>query len=99
MALFFALLCPQEQSGAEIFSIGDLKSEEKKRDMFKNWPLIENPQDLSNPHETLSKCLLHEVIIFTKFHEDRRKIVDFFTDGQFLCLETFFLLTIYTLNL
>ena len=29
-----------------------IKSEEKKRDMFKNWPLIKNPHFLSNPHET-----------------------------------------------
>ena len=91
MALFFALLCPQEQSGAEIFSIGDLKSEEKKRDMFKNWPLIENPQDLSNPHETLSKCLSHEVIIFTKFHEGQTKIVN----GDFLNVSCFFFLGLY----
>ena len=63
-----------------------LKSEEKKRDMFKNWQLIKNPHFLSNPHETLSKCLLHEVIIFTKFHEDRRKIQDFLLNGLFFFL-------------
>ena len=29
-----------------------LKSEQKKLDMLKNWPLLKNPQFLSNPDET-----------------------------------------------
>ena len=29
-----------------------IKSEEKKRDTFKNWPLVKNPHFLSDPHET-----------------------------------------------
>ena len=29
-----------------------LKSEAKKRDTYKNWPLIKNPQFLSYPYET-----------------------------------------------
>ena len=29
-----------------------LKSEQKKPDTSKSWPLIKNPQFLSNPHET-----------------------------------------------
>ena len=49
-----------------------------KQDTFKNWPLIKNPQFLSNHHETRGKWLPHEVIIFTKFHKDRTKIMDFF---------------------
>ena len=53
-----------------------LKSEQKKQDTFKNWPLIKNPQFLSNPYETWWKWLTHEVINFTKFHEDWTKIVD-----------------------
>ena len=32
-----------------------LKSEEKKRDTFKNWPLIKDPHFLSDPHETWLK--------------------------------------------
>ena len=32
-----------------------VKSEAKKRDTLKNWPLIKNPQFLSNPHETLGQ--------------------------------------------
>ena len=42
----------------------------KNPDTLKNWPLVKNPQFVSNPHETSSKWLTHEVIIFTKFHED-----------------------------
>ena len=38
------------------------------------------------------------MIIFTKFNADRRKIVDFFTNSQVLCLGTIFLLTIYNPN-
>ena len=45
--------------------------------MFKNWPLIKNSKFFSNPHETLGKLLPHKVIIFTKFHEDWTKFVDF----------------------
>ena len=56
-----------------------IKSEEKKRDTFKSWSLIKNSQFLSNPHETLS----HEIIIFTKFHEDWTKIVDFLLMSNF----------------
>ena len=32
-----------------------LKSEDKKRHAFKNWPLVKNPQFLSYPHETWLK--------------------------------------------
>ena len=49
----------------------------KNPDSLKNWPLVKNPQFLSNPHETLSKWSTHEVNIFTKFHEDQTRIVDF----------------------
>ena len=37
----------------------------------------------------------HEIIIFTKFQKDRRKICVFFTNSQVLCLCTFFLSTLY----
>ena len=30
-----------------------IKSEQKKRDTLKDWPLIKNPQFSSNPYETL----------------------------------------------
>ena len=38
------------------------------------------------------------MIIFTKFYANRRKIVDFFTNSQVLCLGTIFLLTVYNPN-
>ena len=49
----------------------------KKPDTSKSWSLIKNPQFLSNTYETLWKWLPHEVIIFTKFHKDWTKIVNF----------------------
>ena len=67
-----------------------VKSEAKKRDTFKNWPLIKNLQFLSNPHETWWKLSSHEVIIFTKFHEDRTKIVDFLLMANFWKCPVFF---------
>ena len=44
---------------------------------LKDCRLIKNSQFLSNPFETLGKLLPHEEIIFTKFHEDWTKIMDF----------------------
>ena len=67
----------------------------KKTDTLKNGQLLKNPQFLSNPHETWWKWLPHEVIIFRKFHEDWTKIVDFFTNGQFLRVSGFILLRLY----
>ena len=54
-----------------------LSLSKKKPHTFKNWSLIETPQFLSNPHETWKKWLTHKAIIFPKFHEDWKKIVDF----------------------
>ena len=50
---------------------------EKKRHTFKNWPLIKNPHFCPIFMKLGQKKLTHEVIIFTKFHEDWKKIVDF----------------------
>ena len=61
-----------------------IKSEQRKRDTFKNWPLIRNPKFYSYSHET---C---EVIIFTKFHEYRTKIVDFLLLVNFWKCPVFF---------
>ena len=49
----------------------------KKRDTFKHWLLVKNPQFLLYSYETLWKWLPHELIIFTNFHGDRTKNVDF----------------------
>ena len=60
-----------------------IQSEAKKRDTFKYWPLIKNPQFLSYPYETWWKLLTLDVITFTKFHEVRTKIVDFLLMANF----------------
>ena len=54
----------------------------------KNWPLVQNPHFLSYPHETLWKWLNYELIIFTKFHEDRTKNVDILLMANLLHLST-----------
>ena len=51
--------------------------------MFKNWLLLKNPQVLFYSHETWWKWLSHVMIIFTKFHEYRTKIVDFLLRANF----------------
>ena len=71
-----------------------LKSEAKKRDNFKYCWKIKNPQFLSYPHETWQKYSPHEVIIFTKFHEDRTKIVDFLSMANFWKCPVLFLQTL-----
>ena len=60
-----------------------VKSDEIKTRHVQNWPVIKNPHFWSYPHETLWKWLSHEVIIFTKFHEDMTKNVDFSSLANF----------------
>ena len=67
-----------------------LKSESKKGPTLKNWPLVKNPHFLSYPHVTLYKWLAHEEIIFTIFHEDCTKNVDFFFTMQICFVQTLF---------
>ena len=62
----------------------------KKQDTLKNWPLVKNQQFFSNPNETWWKWLSHEAIIFTKFHEDWTKIVDFLLMAKFWTCLVFF---------
>ena len=45
---------------------------------------------LSDLYETGGKYSSHEVIIFTKFHEDKTKIVDFSLMANFLKCAVFF---------
>ena len=35
-----------------VMYILNIKTESKKGPTFKNWPIVKNPQFLSNPHET-----------------------------------------------
>ena len=45
---------------------------------------------MSNPHETWSKLLPHDMNIFTKFHEEWTKIVDFLSMADFERVLVFF---------
>ena len=65
-----------ETKDSKVFNM-DIKSGSKKGPTFKNWTFVKDPHFLFNPHETLRKSLSHMVIIFTKFHEDMTKNVDF----------------------
>ena len=67
-----------------------LKSGSKKLDNFKNWPLVKNPHFLFNPHETWWKKSPHELIIFTEFHKDRTKSVDFLIRANFWMCAVFY---------
>ena len=59
------------------FEVLFIKSESKKGPTFKNLQLVKNLHFLTYRHETWGKSLAREVIIFTKFHEDWAKNVDF----------------------
>ena len=54
-----------------------------KLDKVQIWLLIKNPQFFFEYHETWSILPLHEYIILTKFHNVRRKIVDFLLVAKF----------------
>ena len=67
---------------------------------MENWRIVKNPHLLSNPYETLWKWLPHELIIFTKFHKDRTKNVDFLLMVNFWTCLVFFPQTLhFTKNL
>ena len=57
----------------------------------KNWLLVKVPQFLSNLHETWSKWVPYEVIILTKFHEIRAKIVELLLIANFGMCPVFWL--------
>ena len=44
---------------------------------LKTSPLMKNPQFSFNLADNQAKLPTHEVVILTKFHKDRAKIVDF----------------------
>ena len=67
-----------------------LETGAKKTDWAKNSLLVKNPQFWLYPHETWSKEQLHEVVIFTKCHEDRAKTVDFLQLVNFWLSSVFF---------
>ena len=49
----------------------------KKLNRLKIWPLVKNPQFLSNQADIQASLSTHELIISTKFHHDWQEIVDF----------------------
>ena len=55
----------------------------KKPGHVQKLAINKNPQFLSNPYETWWKWLSNEAIIFTKFHEDWTKIMDFLPMANF----------------
>ena len=61
----------------------------KKTDMLKEWPIMKNPHLLFYSHETWWKWLPHEVIIFNKFHKDRKKNMDSLIMANFLKCQVF----------
>ena len=56
---------------------------QKKLDWLKNWPLVKNPQFLSNQADIQATLPTHELIILTKFHDDWQEIVDFLVMAKF----------------
>ena len=52
---------------------------------------------LSNPNETWRKWLSHKEVIFTKFHEDWTKIIDFLLVAKFWTCLVFFTQTLVNL--
>ena len=58
--------------------------------LFKNWPLIKNPQFLSYPHKSWWKWLPQKMINFTEFHEKRKRNWGFFINCQLLNVSQFF---------
>ena len=64
----------------------------KNKTHSKNWPSVKHPQFWFYSHETWWKWLPHEVVIFTKFQDDRTENVDFLLLVKFECVSSFFLL-------
>ena len=62
----------------------------KKVDKPKTWLLIKNPLFCSNQANILATKSAHEMIILTKFHKDRTKIVDFLLIAKFWACILFF---------
>ena len=64
--------------------------DKKKVDKPKTWLLIENPQFLSNLHETRWKYLSHEYFMFLEFQLDWMETVNFLLVAKFKACLLFF---------
>ena len=62
----------------------------KKGPKPKRFVFVKNPQFYSDPADILATKPTHVIIIFTKFHKDRRKIVDFLVIAMIWAWELFF---------
>ena len=71
----------------------------KKVDKPKTWLLIENPQLLSNLHETRWKYSSHEYFMLLEFQLDWIKIVDFLLVAKFKACLLFFTRTLLSRHL
>ena len=64
--------------------------------------LVKNPQFSSNQADSLPKLPIHELVILTKWHNDRVKIVDIFQRANFLAspifYSTYFIFFTFELN-
>ena len=56
----------------------EIETDAKKWTLAQKQANNKNPQFLSNPANILAIFPIHELIIFTQFHNDRVKIVDFY---------------------
>ena len=56
---------------------------QKILDWLKIWPLVENPQLLSNQADIQANLPTHELIILSKFHNDWQEIVDVLVIAKF----------------
>ena len=52
--------------------------------------LVKNPQFLSNQADILPKLPIHELVILTKWHNDRGEIVDLFQRDDLLASPIFY---------
>ena len=55
----------------------------KKNDWVKMFPLVRNPQFLSNQADFQGILPTHELVTLTNFRKDLLKIVDFLITGKF----------------
>ena len=80
---FGLILKAWQCQGSKIWKIGIKVWAKKKQNTFKNWPLKETKIFV----QSWWKLSSHEGIIFTKFHKDWTKIVDFLLVTNFcMCL-------------
>ena len=61
-----------------------------RRCVIKKVLFVKSPQFLSDQGDILETRATHEMIIYTKFHKDRRTFLDFLQKSKFYASELFF---------